>query len=147
MKIFHADQGNKVSSSLKKSPYQQFNLVWATIFSFCLFMFTPLVTASDADNTEPNINSLLQQASELLEQDKTPETARRAFDLYNTAAQQGSAEAQYRLAMMYMKGTGVPMSEKDAVRWANKSARQQHEPAVELLDDLLQGDDDREPDC
>jgi TPR repeat protein len=44
-----------------------------------------------------------------VEQDK-----RRAFELYNTAAEQGHKQAWRNLAAMYLAGDGVPQSEEVA---------------------------------
>ncbi|MEJ2552936.1 MAG: hypothetical protein P8079_02720 [Gammaproteobacteria bacterium] len=48
----------------------------------------------------------------------------RAAQLLKPLAQQGDAEAQYRLAGFYRMGTGVAKSHKTAVRWLRRAAKQ-----------------------
>ena len=40
------------------------------------------------------------------------------------AAQQGSAPAQYNLALLYLRGTGVERDEAEAARWMRSAADQ-----------------------
>ena len=49
-----------------------------------------------------------------------------AAKLYLFAAEKGHADAQYMLARCYMTGRGVPVSEKDMVKWMTKAAEQGH---------------------
>ncbi|MDP4855337.1 MAG: SEL1-like repeat protein, partial [Schleiferiaceae bacterium] len=39
-------------------------------------------------------------------------------------ADQGYAQAQYNLGIMYANGQGVPKSDKEAVKWYRKAAEQ-----------------------
>jgi TPR repeat protein len=43
-----------------------------------------------------------------------------------TSAEQGHAEAQFNLGMMYESGKGVPQDSKEAVKWLRKAAEQEH---------------------
>ena len=43
---------------------------------------------------------------------------------YRVRAEQGDAEAEYRLAWIYNKGQGVPKSYTEAFRWYRKAADQ-----------------------
>ena len=49
-----------------------------------------------------------------------------AAKLYLFAAEKGHADAQYMLARCCMTGRGVPVSEKDMVKWMTKAAEQGH---------------------
>jgi len=40
-----------------------------------------------------------------------------AVKLYRLSAEQGDAEAQYNLGLMYDEGQGVPQDYKEAVKW------------------------------
>jgi len=52
------------------------------------------------------------------------------------AADQGDANAQYRLAIMYYKGLGVDQDIAEARRWCGKAVSQGHAEAKLLLDGL-----------
>ena len=59
--------------------------------------------------------------------------------MYRLAAEQGDAEAQYRLALMYEQGEGVPENNKQAVKWYRLAAEQgyveaQYELGVRYMD-------------
>src|SRR5690606_25495324 len=45
-----------------------------------------------------------------------------AFKQYRASAEQGDAEAQLYLAVMYRTGKGVQQSDEDALLWLRKSA-------------------------
>ena len=47
-----------------------------------------------------------------------------AYQLWLPIAEQGDAEAQYNLALMYEDGLGVPQDYKEAVKWYCLSAEQ-----------------------
>jgi len=47
-----------------------------------------------------------------------------AFDLFKPLAEQGNAEAQYRIGWMYIYGLGTYRSYPDAVDWLTKAANQ-----------------------
>lgn len=53
--------------------------------------------------------------------------------LYRRAAEQGNAEAQYRLARCYVFGKGVKRNYKKHVEWCTKSAQQGYAEAEEWL--------------
>jgi len=57
-------------------------------------------------------------------------------NLQNTinAAQQGDAEAQYRLGVLYDKGVGVKKDKREAVRWYRRAASQGHAKAQDSLE-------------
>jgi TPR repeat protein len=43
---------------------------------------------------------------------------------YRKAAEQGNADAQNRLGLMYDEGRGVPQNDSEAVKWYRKAAEQ-----------------------
>lgn len=47
-----------------------------------------------------------------------------AFDLFKPLAEQGNAEAEYRVGWMYMYGLGIYRSYPDAIDWLTKAANQ-----------------------
>ena len=49
------------------------------------------------------------------------------------AAEQGHAQAQYRLGICYDEGSGVEEDEDEAVKWYWKAAEQGHWDAKEML--------------
>jgi len=72
---------------------------------------------------------------------------RRAYDRgdYATAlkeflplAQEGNADAQFELAVMYALGLGVPQVDKEAVKWLNLAAEQGHATAQYNLGDMYE---------
>lgn len=56
-----------------------------------------------------------------------------SFDQYLKLAQQGDADAQYKLAKLYLKGTGVKQDDKQAVYWLRKTALQNQADAQGTL--------------
>ena len=52
---------------------------------------------------------------------------------WSALAEQGDADAQYNLGLMYRKGDGVTQDYKEAVKWYRKAAEQGHETAQNNL--------------
>jgi len=50
----------------------------------------------------------------------------KAFMLLSPLANDGNAECQYRLAIMYQNGLGCAVNEKAALEWMRKAAAQNH---------------------
>jgi hypothetical protein len=46
--------------------------------------------------------------------------------LYLRAAENGLAEAQAQLAVVYLQGLGVPRNPVEALKWSTKAAEQGH---------------------
>ena len=46
------------------------------------------------------------------------------FDEWKLLAEQGIAEAQYNLALMYSRGEGISRDDKEAVKWYRRAAEQ-----------------------
>ncbi len=62
----------------------------------------------------------------------------RAVDLFTHAATYfGDADAQYRLARLYLEGEGVIADSNHAARWLNLAARKNHAAAQATLGDML----------
>jgi|21_taG_2_1085346.scaffolds.fasta_scaffold22803_2 hypothetical protein len=55
---------------------------------------------------------------------------------WTLAAQQGCFVSQYKLAQAYDKGWGVKKNHEEAVQWAKRAARQDHEQAQEWLGNM-----------
>jgi uncharacterized protein len=60
-----------------------------------------------------------------------------AHEMFLLLAQQGNAEAQYYLGLMYRSGHGVPHDDATAVYWYKKAAEQGHQKAKYYLDILF----------
>ncbi len=52
------------------------------------------------------------------------------------SAEQGDANAQYALAVMYYKGQGVAQDSPQALEWCRKAVQQGHAEARFLLDGM-----------
>ncbi|PKK69324.1 HCP-like protein [Rhizophagus irregularis] len=63
---------------------------------------------------------------------------KKAFELYYKAANSGSKNAQYNLALMYEYGEGVKRNINLAIDWCEKSANQGNQEAQDRLEKLYQ---------
>ncbi|MDP8275986.1 MAG: tetratricopeptide repeat protein [Candidatus Euphemobacter frigidus] len=52
---------------------------------------------------------------------------------YRKAAEQGHASAQFALGMMYHKGQGVELDDREAIKWLHKAAEQGQSEAKYIL--------------
>ncbi len=57
----------------------------------------------------------------------------RAASLMTPLANEGNAQAQFNLALMYHGGLGVERNEEEAVRWYHRAARSGSKQAQEFL--------------
>jgi len=48
-------------------------------------------------------------------------------------AEQGDADAQFRLGVMYIGGLGTRINDAKGISWYKKAAKQGHKPAIEDL--------------
>ena len=55
---------------------------------------------------------------------------------YRKAAEQGDAEAQYKLGGCYLDGEGVARDKTEALKWWRKAAEQGHEEARSFFEVL-----------
>ncbi len=86
---------------------------------------TPEVNDPVASNSEPSTPemSAMEQLSRGYDYDKAQDY-KDAMKWYRLAAEQGMAEAEYAIAVLYNEGKGVPQDEEEAVTWFRKSAEQ-----------------------
>ncbi|HIM54278.1 MAG TPA: sel1 repeat family protein [Gammaproteobacteria bacterium] len=54
---------------------------------------------------------------------------KQAAEIWAVLANQGDAEAQFSLGVMFKNGIGVPQNDTEAMSWLRKSADQNHEHA------------------
>jgi len=57
----------------------------------------------------------------------------KAAKIWHVLAQQGNADAQFSLAMVYHSGVAGPLDEKEAVKWYQKAANNGHVQAQEYM--------------
>lgn len=55
---------------------------------------------------------------------------------YRKSADQGYANAQYNLGVLYLHGQGVKLDREAALRWLRMAAGQNHQPAMAALQKL-----------
>jgi len=63
-----------------------------------------------------------------------------AAEYFRKAAEDGHADAQFNLGILYIKGLGVPKNNEDALRWLGKAAGQGHTGAKKELGLIQSGD-------
>lgn len=93
-------------------------------------------SAALQDDAPPVLRKLLQQASALESATNTPDSAWQAAVLYCQSARWGSAEAQYRLGMLYAFGQGVPANRAFAAALFSLAASLGHAQAHQMLDTI-----------
>ncbi len=59
---------------------------------------------------------------------------KQAAEIWAALANQGDAEAQFSLGVMFKNGIGVPQNDTEAMSWLRKSADQNHEHAKLIVD-------------
>ena len=59
-----------------------------------------------------------------------------AFSTWQPLAKEGDARAQYSMAVLYLKGRGVPKDRANAREWARRAAAQGYKPGKRLLERL-----------
>jgi len=69
----------------------------------------------------------------------------KAFEWYTKSAEQGNADAQYQLGVMYQKGLGVKTDMDEALRWYRKSMAQGHASAQRSHDEIVNSSDEEAP--
>jgi TPR repeat protein len=62
----------------------------------------------------------------------------KAFEWYEKAAEQGRAEAQYNLGVMYYHGQAVDQDDSMAMRWYAKAAAQGDVDAQARIDGIVE---------
>lgn len=118
-----------------------------TYFKSCLVAISILLASSSAfaytqieletfDNEPPIIKDLLERASVLVTDEKDADAAWRAANLYCEASRYGSAEAVYRLGMLYAFGRGVPQNRDYAANLFGIAAVNGHFEAQKMLETI-----------
>ena len=64
------------------------------------------------------------------------------FQIYQPKANQGDADAQFNLALLYYTGLGIPQDRRYAIYWYTKAAEQGHVQAQYLLGHMYEYDDE-----
>ena len=113
----------------------------ALIF-LCFAMLSSSVQAFTAseietfDNEPPITKDLLQRANVLVGDDSDSESAWKAANMYCEASRYGSAEAIYRLGMLYAFGRGVPANKDYAANLFGIAAMHGHFEAQKMLETI-----------
>ncbi|MCB6184452.1 transglycosylase SLT domain-containing protein [Leeia sp. TBRC 13508] len=102
--------------------------------SICLLPLCSFANANEVDS--PQQQSWLLEATRLETSDPW-----KAAVKYCTAARSGSTEAQYRLAMLFAFGQGVPEDRDAAASLLAIAAQQGHQEAVNMLETIHFGSD------
>jgi len=93
-------------------------------------------TSAVLEDAPPAVRQLLQQASDIETAAATPDAAWQTAVLYCKAARWGSAEAQYRLGMLYAFGQGVPESRAFAAALFSVASALGHDQAQQMLENI-----------
>ncbi|MDI1362784.1 lytic transglycosylase domain-containing protein [Methylotenera sp.] len=88
------------------------------------------------DNEPPVIKDLLMRANVLVGDEDDPDGVWKAADMYCKAARYGSAEAVYRLGMLYAFGRGVPENRDYAANLFGIASTHGHYEAQKMLETL-----------
>ena len=110
------------------------------ILCFAIFSFNvQAFTASEIEtfaNEPPVVRDLLERASLLVSDERDSESAWKAANMYCQAARYGSAEAIYRLGMLYAFGRGVPANKDYAANLFGIAATNGHFEAQKMLETI-----------
>jgi TPR repeat protein len=86
------------------------------------------------DNPHPPPRQSLKEGKTIYDEGQgIPKDDSEAVKWYRKAAEQGHADAQYNLGVMYYKGQGVPQDYTEALKWYRKAAEQGHADAQYIL--------------
>lgn len=88
------------------------------------------------DNEPPVIKDLLMRANVLVSDEVDVDAAWKAADMYCQAARYGSAEAVYRLGMLYAFGRGVPENRDYAANLFGIASTHGHYEAQQMLETI-----------
>lgn len=80
-------------------------------------------SSSNEGDKLTTIDDLLQLDLRLARGTGVKQDLTRAIQLIRASAEQGNAEAQYRLGVAFWNGEGVPLDRRDAVRWFRSAAK------------------------
>ena len=93
--------------------------------SFIVFALVALTSVSFADN----FDDAMQAAS--------VGDYKKSYQLFLIEAEQGNADAQTNIGLMYGDGLGVPQNDKDAVKWYRMAAEQGEKRAQYYLGNMF----------
>jgi soluble lytic murein transglycosylase-like protein len=88
------------------------------------------------ENESPVVKDLLERASKLLNDERDPDNLWKAANLYCESARYGSAEAIYRLGMLYAFGRGVPANRDYAANLFGIASTHGHFEAQKMLETI-----------
>jgi soluble lytic murein transglycosylase-like protein len=88
------------------------------------------------DNESPIVKDLLMRANVLVSDEVDVEAAWKAADMYCQAARYGSAEAIYRLGILYAFGRGVPENRDYAANLFGIASTHGHYEAQQMLETI-----------
>jgi soluble lytic murein transglycosylase-like protein len=88
------------------------------------------------DNEPPIVKDLLERASALVADENNVDSAWKAANLYCEASRYGSAEAVYRLGMLYAFGRGVPANRDYAANLFGIASVHGHYEAQKMLETI-----------
>ena len=122
----------------------------------CFITFSLLLTSTSGfaytqteletfDNEPPIVKDLLERASVLNADEISDDANWKAANLYCEAARYGSAEAVYRLGMLYAFGRGVPANKNYAANLFGIASVHGHVEAQKMLDTIEINTNDTPP--
>ncbi len=99
-------------------------------------LFEELFLGEQSQNSAASQSILpgtLLTESQLLNDQSNPKEGWGDIDQLKKIADQGDAEAQYKLARRYLLGEGAEKNPAEAVKWSRKAAEQEHPKAPNIL--------------
>lgn len=92
-------------------------------------LYAPDLKTTAEVSANQDIAGILKKAEQFVKQGQ----AVKALPLYLQLAEQGNADAQFHVGLIYAKGQGIPKDDKQAVDWFGKAAEQGHREAQTKL--------------
>ena len=130
---------SRISEPRYRNKFKDAHLEYLTCANFTAQVKRILDGPQTDARTEPQSSgsSLYELAENYYHgQNGVKEDRAKAFELYQKAAEQGHAEAQYSLGYMYANGESVVKDNDKAVLWYGKAAAQGHQKAARFLSGL-----------
>lgn len=93
-----------------------------------IFMLAFITACNEAKQTKPK-----HATGQLINKTLSGKVSKEDFEETLKLAEQGDAEAQYRLGTYYEYGLGTNVDEQKIIEWTTKSAEQGHVPAISQL--------------
>ena len=113
---------------------------WLFVMGLCIIAFIGLSKSTGDLNFEPALTGLATAYVYISSLFGSVQKQEEPKDLESVMllAEQGSADAQYNVGVMYENGDGAEKSDEEAVKWFRKAAEQDYEPAKDALQDISQ---------